>query len=307
MVQKLLHNSSSSTTSEDDHTFTPFTSFSTPLDHSCNISPSDSCRVSRELCPADYFFDCSTTTHHDDVLLTNNNNNNSITSSTCSSGSTKSWSKKLKLIKQSSSIGSKLKASRAYLKSLFGKSSSGCADEGTTSAVSKAKECLNKYTKGAAAAKKKKNPFGQIYRESICRHQIEDCEREKMSEDIGVGGGGHRRSFSGAIIKRCSATNKSPFSTSSSSNSSGSSSFSLSNANSSSSSGFHDLHLLKRSSSDSSEIESSIQGAIAHCKKSQQLFNKGRKTLSSEVGICSLSASMVAACEDQERPPLCRG
>ncbi|KAK9126884.1 hypothetical protein Scep_015730 [Stephania cephalantha] len=122
-----------------------------------------------------------------------------------------------------------------------------------------------------------------------------------MSEDIGGGGGGggHRRSFSGAIIKRCSATNKSPFSTSSSSNSSGSSSFSLSNANSSSSSGFHDLHLLKRSSSDSSEIESSIQGAIAHCKKSQQLFNKG--------GICSLSASMIAACEDQERPPLCRG
>ncbi|KAF8402816.1 hypothetical protein HHK36_010907 [Tetracentron sinense] len=280
MVEKLLENSNTTyenkTEAFEEHCSTPFitttpsTTTSTPF-RSCNISPSESCRVSRELDPGEYFFECSTEA-----------------SSFLEEQPKKSWSKKLKLIKQSS-LGLKLKASRAYLRSLFSKS--GCSDESCAQAtrnidegtVSKAKECLNKYMKVA-----KKHPFGQIQKD---RHQISaTVMKEEKIED---GGGGHRRSFSGAI-KRHSAT-------SSSSSSSGSSSSSFS----SNSNGFHELQFLKRSTSANSEIESSIQGAIAHCKQSQQLFHS-RKTVS-EVGFCTLSASRIAVCEDQERPGLCRG
>ncbi|KAF8396714.1 hypothetical protein HHK36_018341 [Tetracentron sinense] len=264
MVEKLLHNSTTTTK--------PTTTISTPY-ASCDISPLDSCRVSRELNPEEYFFECSTEV-----------------SCFISEHPKKSWSKKLKLIKQSS-LGLKLKASRAYLKSLFSKS--GCSDgsraeaarnidEGT---VSKTKECLNQYMKVA-----KKNPFGQIQKD---RYQMSATVTRGIED--GGGGDGHRRSFSGAI-KQHSATNSS-----SSSSLSGSSSSSVSN----NSNGFYELKFLKRSSSTNSDIESSIQGAIAHCKQSQQLFCS-RKT-ASEVGFCSLSASRIAVCEDQERAGLYRG
>ncbi|KAB2098340.1 hypothetical protein ERO13_A01G218950v2 [Gossypium hirsutum] len=76
--------------------------------------------------------------------------------------------------------------------------------------------------------------------------------------------GSHRRSFSG-VIQRYSTPIMSLSTSSSSSGSSSSSSFSFG------SSGFGDLHLLKRSNSSNSEVESSIQGAIVHCKMSQKL------------------------------------
>ncbi|KAF9591819.1 hypothetical protein IFM89_008469 [Coptis chinensis] len=286
MVQKLLLNTNTSYGNKEgefeDNYITPSTTstptFHTPLE-SCNISPSGSSRVSKELTPDECFFEC---TNEMSRFIDENPK--------------KSWAKKFKLIKQSS-LGHKLKASRAYLKSLFSKS--GCSDESCTEAagngaegtVSKAKECLNKYIKVA-----KKNPFGHIHRERYlesAKSAIRGTDREKMIED----GDRHRRSFSGAIINRHSATKSS--SSSSSSNSS-SSSFSSSNSN-----GFYELHLLKRSSSANSEFESSVQGAIAHCKQSQQLFHS--KKSKSEVGFCSLSASRIAACSDQERAGLCRG
>ncbi|OVA03562.1 hypothetical protein BVC80_1651g67 [Macleaya cordata] len=280
MVEKLLQNSNTTfelqSESFEENFNTPLTTTNTTPFASCNISPAESCQVSRELNPDEYFFECST-----DV------------SSFIDEHKKKSWSKKLKLIKQIS-LGLKLKASRAYLKSLFTKS--GCSDESCTEAaknvnertISKAKECLSKYVKVG-----KKNPFGQIQRQSD--DQIRGTEKEKMIED----NGSHRRSFSGAI-KRHSAT-KSSSSSSSSGSSSSSSLLSSFNSN-----GFYEVHLLKRSNSANSEFESSIQGAIAHCKQSQQMF-RSRKTVS-EVGICSLTASRIAAaCEDQERPQLCRG
>ncbi|KAK9283512.1 hypothetical protein L1049_011758 [Liquidambar formosana] len=140
----------------------------------------------------------------------------------------------------------------------------------------------------------KKNPFGQIQKG---RHQMSitdmcSFDKEKINEDSG---NQPRRSFS-MSIKRNSTTKSS-----SSSSSSGSSSSSCS----SNSNGFQELQFLKRSSSSTSEIESSIQGAIAHCKQSQQLF-RSRKTVS-EVSFCSFAASRIAICEDQERPGLCRG
>ncbi|KAK4353679.1 hypothetical protein RND71_025873 [Anisodus tanguticus] len=67
---------------------------------------------------------------------------------------------------------------------------------------------------------------------------------------------------------------------------------------------FQEMHFFKRSSSAYSDIENSIQAAIAHCKNSQQQFNS-RKTIS-DIGVCSLLASKVII-QEQERPGLCRG
>ncbi|TXG49653.1 hypothetical protein EZV62_025528 [Acer yangbiense] len=281
MVEKLLENSSCAyyvDNSNKDYTFEDF--YSTPLMtnavttpttstpfESCNISPSESCQVSRELNPNEYFLEYST---EESGLFIGNENPK------------KSWKKKIK----QSSIGSKLKASRDYLKSLFGKS--GCSDESCTAAagkvsdeggqVSKAKDCLNNYVNAA----KKNHPFGQIQRGK--------CQSSAALTNISESNSTcHRRSFS-MVIKRHS-TNK----CSSSSSSSGSSSSSSSND----SNGFQELQFLKRSNSSAySEIENSIQGAIAHCKKSQQLFHS-RKTLS-EVGFHSFSSSRITVCEDEK-------
>ncbi|OVA18242.1 hypothetical protein BVC80_1835g674 [Macleaya cordata] len=235
MVQKLLQSSNTShenkaETFEQNYTNTtptPTTSTSSTPFESCNVSPSHSCPVSRELNPTEYFFECPT-----EVL------------GFIDDHPKKSWSKKLKLIKQSS-LGMKLKASGAYVKSLFSKS--GCSDEacfestrknGAEGIASKGKECLKRNIKVG-----KKNPFGHIHNE---RYKMAGIEKEKMSKDNGCR---RRSSFSG-VIKHCS-----------SSSASYSSLFSSANSKE-----FFELHLLKRS--DNSEIESAVQGAIAHCKQS---------------------------------------
>ncbi|CAK9147211.1 unnamed protein product [Ilex paraguariensis] len=320
MVQKLLQNSSNGfktttkTLEEDveEHYSMPLiTSFtipcsntSTPLE-SCNISPSESCRVSCELNPDEYFFEWSTEL-----------------SGFISDNPKKFWSKKLKLIKQSS-LGQKIKASRAYLKSLFTKS--GCSDESSAKAAcnvedehfSKGKDRSNKYIKGGLLHEtpntagykegqmngillpnaerlfpllEKKNLFGQIgkRRYPTIANIMNSIEKEGAEDNVNS----HRRSFSGAIKRR------SPAKCSSSSSSSGASSSSSSSI-SFNSNGFYELQFLKRSSSATSEIEGSIEAAIAHCKKSQELCSS-RKTLN-DSGFCALSASRFAACGDQER------
>lgn len=240
-------------------------SISTPLE-SCNISPSESCRVSSsQLNPDECLFEWSyeTSGFIDHIPK-------------------KSWSMKLKQIKQFSVLGQKLKSSRTYLKSLFGKS--GCSDESCAKAacnvepefVSKGKDCVkNKYMKVA-----KKNPFGSIDSEKKCQissTSMKSIHREMLEDSVNS----HRRSFSG-VIQRHSPTKSSSSSTSSS----GSSSFSFS------SNGFVDLQLLKRSCSANSEIENSIEGAIAHCKQSQQqLFTSAT---GNEAGVCSLFDSRTA-------------
>lgn len=288
MVQKLLQDPTTTTfdnkteeTFEENYVIpfitdstSPSTNTNTPLE-SWNISPSESCRVSSELNPDEYFFEWSTETN-----------------SFIGDHPKKSWTKKIK----QSLLGQKLKASGAYLKSLFSKS--GCTDESCAKAacnvegetVSNGKDCLSKYMKVA-----KKNSFGKTdyERYKVSNPLIRNIEKE-MAED---GFRGQRRSFSGAIQWHSATKSLSSSSTSSSGSSSSSSSFSFS------SNGFCDLQLLKRSSSASSEIESSIEGAIAYCKRSQQFFSS-RKT-ASEVGVCSLSASGIAACRDQEMPKPC--
>ncbi|GLT47875.1 hypothetical protein SLA2020_215340 [Shorea laevis] len=287
MVQKLLQSSNSTFDSKTEELLeerysipfmaagsaTPSTNTSTPLE-SCSISPTESCRVSSEINPDEYFFEWSKEL------------NGFIGYS-----SKKSWGRKLK----QSSFVQKLKASRAYIRSLFSKSA--CSNESCAKAASgkeavnalKIKDCLNKYVKV-----EKKTPFGRIdnerFKTPTCVFKSKDRE---MIEDGGATS--QRRSFSGAI-QRPSAVKYSY--TSSSGSSSSSSSFSFS------SSGFCDLQFLKRSSSANLDLESSIEGAIAHCKQSQ-MSSTPRKTVS-DLGVCSLSASRIAAIErDQERPGFC--
>ncbi|KAG5253122.1 hypothetical protein OIU76_021061 [Salix suchowensis] len=283
MVQKLLQNPTTTTLNSkkepafEENYAIPFitsstappTNISTPME-SCNISPSESCRVSGELNPDEYIFEWPTEAN-------------------CFLGDhqKKSWTKKLR----QSSLGQKLKASRAYLKSLFKKS--GCTDESCAKAacnaeeetVSDGQDCLNKYMKVS-----KKSPYGNIDSDR-CRIS-NPLKRSLEKEMAGDGFRCQRRSFSGAIQWH-SATKSSSFSSSSSSSSSSGLSSSSSSC-SFSSNGFCDLQFLKRSGSSNSELESSIAEAIAHCKSSHQLFSS-RKS-SSEFGVCSLSASVIAAC-----------
>ncbi|KAM0953623.1 putative BKI1/putative membrane-associated kinase regulator/4 [Dioscorea sansibarensis] len=211
MVQKLLGNSETE--------FSNQTATSTPFE-SCNISPATSCYVSGELNPDDYFFECS--------------------NGFVQPHQKKSWARKLKLT-------SKLKASRAYIKSLFTKPK--CPSQ---------EPCM-----------------------MMMDSKAKDNEQDSSSD--------HRRSFS-VTFKKSLHNNNSIMSTSTSSSSS-----------SSSSNGFSGPHLLRRSSSVHSEVESSIEGAINYCKMSQKLVC-GRKSVS-DVGFGSLSSSRISA----ERPGLCRG
>ncbi|KAM3268418.1 putative membrane-associated kinase regulator 4 [Capsicum chacoense] len=280
MVEKLLQNPSKHvhvTRKNDvfDESFsTPLfttttntpTSNNTPFE-SCNISPVESCQVSRELNPEEYMFEYSA------------DGNNAFPPD--DENTKRSWTRKLKQIKNSS-FGSKLKSSRSYLKSFFSKS--GCTNE-YSAAASKA------IDKGPLPIAKKE-PFGQIQRAANSSKGFK--KENDRDQDIR---GRHRRSFSGAI-KRFSTTK------SSSSSFSPSTSGSLSASSSNNSNEFQEMHFFKRSSSTYSEIENSIQAAIAHCKNSQQQFNS-RKTIS-DIGVCSLSASKVII-DEQERPGLCRG
>ncbi|KAG5142535.1 hypothetical protein JHK82_018230 [Glycine max] len=106
----------------------------------------------------------------------------------------------------------------------------------------------------------------------------------------------HKRSFSVGI--KLLSGNKSSSSTSSVS---GSTSFSFSNK----SYGCQAQQLLKRCNNANLEIENSIQGAIAHYKKCQQMFSSKKTAI--QVGIYSMSASRTSVCEDHERVELWRG
>lgn len=272
MVRKIIQSSNTHKTEqalEEDHS-SPFTTTpsnaSSPLE-SRTISPSESSRVSCELNPDEYFFEWSI---------------NQTSGLILGGHPKKSWSKKMKQIKKFL-LGQKLKASRAYLKSFFSKS--GCSDESSAKAASNVEAEIVSKGRGA-----KKNPSGKIDDEKchLSNTFMKSIDREMLEDGII---NTHRRSFSG-VIQRHSATKSSSSSTSSS----GSSSFSFG------SNSLYDLQLLKRSCSASSEIENSIEGAIAHCKQSHQLFSS---TIASKVGVSSLSASRTAVCGDQERRGFC--
>ncbi|WZZ49061.1 hypothetical protein YC2023_049168 [Brassica napus] len=140
---------------------------------------------------------------------------------------------KSKKIKQSS-ITQKLKASRAYIRSLF--SRPGCSDSSE----------IHPNLKNSKSSAKKKNPL--VKTESLNKNNPPLI---------------HRRSFSGVMIQRHSLPKCSVSSSSSSSSAS-----SLSSSFSFGSNGSLDLQTLMRSSNAWSEIDNSIEGAIEHCKQS---------------------------------------
>uniref|UniRef100_A0A0D9WC58 Membrane-associated kinase regulator 4 n=1 Tax=Leersia perrieri TaxID=77586 RepID=A0A0D9WC58_9ORYZ len=125
-------------------------------------------------------------------------------------------------------------------------------------------------------------------------------------------GGGHRKSFSGIIRRvRLVVATKSASSTTSPLCSTSSSSSSTPSCGRAASSVF-----LKRSSSAGSE-EGAIQGAIAHCKRSQHLHlhQQQRRSVSDVVfysvnntpRVSSVAAGEVAGAQPQERQEMCRG
>lgn len=185
-------------------------------------------------------------------------------------GTKNSWSKKFKGL-GSSSLCSKFKASRTYLKSLFAKPA--CTNDWCEASRSKncASDCVIRRTK---------NIIGKD--SSSVKSSI---EREKLMEEDELV---HRKSFSSVAKLRPTTRSNSLYSNSSSSSSFSSSSSTLSfpslNSNE-----FHNGLMqppaLRRSGSVNSEMESSIQGAITHCKKSQDLIS-GRKSVSN-VGFYS--------------------
>ncbi|CAJ2656657.1 unnamed protein product [Trifolium pratense] len=251
MVQKLLQN-----TNLEDSTFplTPPTfSNYTPLE-SCNISPSESCRVSSSEGNQDeYSFEMNGFVVSDLPKV-------------------KSWPKKLKMMNQLL-FGQKLKASKAYLKSLFNKS--GCSDK------SNASDPNNKV--GIGMKNKNKNSF-----EIFCDENKKQIKRDMVEDDFV----NHRKSFSGVVQRQYCGNKASSLSTSSSGSSSNSSSFSFSSA------GYYDLQLFKRSISANYELESSVEGAIAHCKQSQQQCSS--KNGSDDARICSEFGAKVGVCGDKE-------
>lgn len=226
-----------------------------------SIPISESCRVSNcEVNPHDYSFIWSSS---------------SSSSSKMSDIPNKSWPKKLKQMKQFL-LGEKLKASKSYLKSLFSKS--GCSNKscattanrnnlGESEKNSTCKDCHNKYMK----VSKKSNPFENNL----------SCVEDDFSN--------HRKSFSGVVQRHCGGIKSSSLSTSSSGSSSNSSSFSFS------SSGYYDLQLFKRSISANYELEGSIEGAIAHCKMSQQQHCSSKNIPDDDdARICSQFATKIA-------------
>ncbi|XP_020596117.1 probable membrane-associated kinase regulator 4, partial [Phalaenopsis equestris] len=184
-----------------------------------------------------------------------------------------SWSKKLKLISQSL-LGLKLRRSKAYLKSLFTKPT--CSDD--SCAVIKANDCSIAHKKLT-----RKAPFGHFPSRANRAMRIFDAEKMK-----GEGGCGHKRSFSHAVTEQKLQNTSS---STSSSSSSSSSSFSSFKSNSLS------ISIVN------SEVEKSIHGAIAYCKKSQQ-NGCGRKNVG-DVDFWLYSASEIAEeCEKQESPEI---
>ncbi|OIW01627.1 hypothetical protein TanjilG_14626 [Lupinus angustifolius] len=281
MVQNLLENSNGtfeyvkSDSPFKKNTF-PFTKNTFIPIESCNISTSESCRVNSEVAPDEYLFGWSS-----------------------SSSFEKSWPKKLKQIKQFW-LGQRLKASKTYLKSMFTKS--GCSNKSCAIAAAnnvgvvkkpKCKECQKKYLNV------KKNPF-ELFNDDddnnkhpISYAVMKTIDKEMNEDDFIT----HRKSFSGVVQRHC-AKKSSSLSTSSSGSSSSSSSFSFSSA------GYYDLHLFKRSISANSDLEDSVEGAIAHCKKSQMKQCSSKNNAPDGIRICSQFASKIAVCGNQEMSSL---
>ncbi|XP_062232573.1 probable membrane-associated kinase regulator 4 [Phragmites australis] len=251
---------------------------------SCKASPANSCYVSGELNVEEYFQEYAA---------------GLADAAAAVAGERKPWSRKLRFMRQLN-LGLKLKASKAYLKTIFAAKPGNPDDKNVLGSTRGAQELAHGHGHLRAW---RKNPFGQI-RSNRC------IVSHSGSGDGGSGsaaGGrhkerehGHRRSFSSVIVRYSSSNKTSPApampSSASSSLSSSSSSASSSVRTSSESDG--SVPALRRSSSASSEVENPVQGLIAYCKKSQQLASVRKSASDAGFRFLLSAASKIAAESD---------
>lgn len=256
MVEKLLESAAENLLSVSTAPATPY--------QSCNVSAAIPCYASGELNAEYYFHECISA--------------GSDAAEEAVACEKKPWSKKLKFIRHLN-LGFKLKASKAYLKTIFATKGGNTYDK---NGVPRANELSNtQFTTW------RKNPFGHIRSKRYIASPVSTSTTVggKFKEDEC----GHRRSFSSVII-RYSSSNKTSSVSSSSCSSSNSSSFSMPSSNDS---GVEPV--LRRSSSACSEMDNPIQGAIAYCKKSQQLALVRKSASDAGFRFMSSSASKIAA------------
>ncbi|CAM0955166.1 unnamed protein product [Alopecurus aequalis] len=254
----------------------------TPCERSRGVSPANSCFVSGELNVEEFFREYAAGLAYADDA------------SAAAAGEKKPWSRRLRFVTRQLNLGRQLKASKAYLKTMFATTKpAGNADEKN---VLGAKDLSSHSSHGGHHRAWRKNPFGQT-RSSRC------IAEQSSGGDGGARAGGHRRSFSSVMV-RYSASNKTspapaPSSSSSTSSKSDTSTSTSSSVRTSSGSDGAGAPALRRSSSAGSEAENPIQGLIAYCKKSQQLASVRKSA--SDTGfrfLSSSAASKVAAESD---------
>ncbi|PUZ65633.1 hypothetical protein GQ55_3G239700 [Panicum hallii var. hallii] len=269
---------------------------------SCNASPANSCYVSGELNVEEYFQEYAA----------------GLADAAAAAGERKPWSRKLKFMRQLN-LGLKLKASKAYLKTIFAAKPGNQDDKNVPGAARGVQELVHGH---GHLRPWRKNPFGQVRsNRCIALHSAvagagggsgratPTAERHKEREH------GHRRSFSSVIVRYSSSNKMSPApapalpSSSSSSCSSSSSSSASSSVRTSSECDDGAGPALRRSSSASSEVENPIQGLIAYCKKSQQLASVRKSASDAGFRFLSSAASKIAAESDglDELVEICRG
>lgn len=272
---------------------------------SCNASPANSCYVSGELNVEEYFQEYAAGL--------------ADAAAAAAAGERRSWSRKLRFMRQLN-LGLKLKASKAYLKTIFAAKQGSPEEKNALGAAARGDQELAHGGHGHGHLRLwRKNPFGQV-RSNRCI----------ASHSAGAGGGsgratptaerhkelrehGHRRSFSSVIVRYSSSNKTSPVpalpSPSSSCSSSSSSSSASSSVRTSSESEDGAGPALRRSSSVSSEVENPIQGLIAYCKKSQQLASVRKSASDAGFRFLSSAASKIAAESDglDELIEICRG
>jgi hypothetical protein len=290
MVEDLLLDNHCGTRGRGRH-LAVSTAPATPCERSRGASPANSCFVSGELNVEEFFRDYEAGLAHADDA------------SAAAAGEKRPWSRRLRFVTRQLSLGRQIKASKAYLRTMFATTKpAGNADDKNVLAA----KDLSHSSHGGHLRAWRKNPFGQI--------RSNRCIAEKSSGGDGGHAGGHRRSFSSVIV-RYSASNKTspapaPSSCSSTSSSTKSSTSTSSSVRSSSGSDGAGAPVLRRSSSASSEAENPIQGLIAYCKKSQQLASVRKSASDTGFRFLSSSAASKVAAESEgldELIEICRG
>ncbi|KAF6996226.1 hypothetical protein CFC21_012593 [Triticum aestivum] len=258
----------------------------TPCERSRGVSPANSCFVSGELNVEEFFREYAA-----GMALADDDD-----AASAAGGERKPWSRRLRFVRQLN-LGRQLKASKAYLKTMFaGKQAGAGGDDKNGLGGKDLSGHGHGHSHGHHPRVWRKNPFGHI-RSNRC-----------ITEQSGGGGGraGHRRSFSSVVVRYSASSKTSPApappsssscsSTSSSSKSSTSSSVRCSSDSDGAGTG---APALRRSSSASSEAENPIQGLIAYCKKSQQLASVRKSASDAGFRFLSSSAASKVAAESE--------